>query len=740
MMVGMISILGIGYLIERNHLNNQKKVAKSIAHGLEYYLEYGERILDANARVANASNSSDLSIFMESTWQAGGYFDTIYCLDANNNITIMVPTDQRYIGLDMSNLPDLQKARGNESITVSPTAISIRTGDPMVYLIKPLAKGGYIIGELNLRLIQDDIANIENKKGKELVFIMDESGMLLGHPSSELVKQQTNMSNLDIFHNVKEGEFYDSYLYNGKRVIGSAVKVKGTGWLVIDQVPLSLFMNTYVLMVGATLIAIFSIGLTLMKNIRKQLQLFVITPLEQLSRKTNALAIGDFSEVNSLYDNTNSFAELNKLYKDFQLMSNNLQFRESALRESENRHRGLIERMPIGLFRVTLAGKVLGINPMCMFILKYPNNEELYKLNIIESYNKYAKKNGFDVIEDINDIKELRDFEINIQCYNGTSIWIQIDSYVVSNSQEQEMFIEGSIQDITERKLTEIKIKEQQELLYKAEKEKREVLEKALIMKDEFISLISHEFKTPLNVIYSAIQLIESVYFDKIPDKVKVLIGNIKQNTFRQLRLANNLLDITKMNSGQFKLNMKNIDIIFLGKAITESIELYANQKNIQVSFKSNINSKIVSIDDEKFERIILNILSNAIKFTKNGGRISVEIYENKKSNMMEIKITDTGIGIPSDKKDIIFERFGQVDSNLSRQAEGTGLGLTLVKLLVDSFGGTIQVESELEVGSTFIIMLPIREDSGYEKNDDCLDINDRLISEIKVEFSDIYL
>lgn len=139
--------------------------------------------------------------------------------------------------------------------------------------------------------------------------------------------------------------------------------------------------------------------------------------------------------------------------------------------------------------------------------------------------------------------------------------------------------MEGSIQDITERKQTEAKVKEQQEMLINAEREKREVLEKSLVMKDEF--------KTPLNVIYSAIQLIECVYLDKIPSRVQELMGNIKLNTFRKLRLANNLLDITKMISGEVKLNTRNIDIVSLSKSIVNSAEPYANQKNIEVLFKT---------------------------------------------------------------------------------------------------------------------------------------------------------
>lgn len=283
------------------------------------------------------------------------------------------------------------------------------------------------------------------------------------------------------------------------------------------------------------------------------------------------------------------------------------------------------------------------------------------------------------------------------------------------------------------------KINQQQELLYKSEKKHRELLEKDLIMKDEFITLITHEFKTPINVIYSAIQLIEHLYINKIPKRVRNLIEGIKRNTFRQLRLVNNLLDITKLHSDQLKLKLRNVDIIILTKLITESVNIYAKQKKINLDFKSNISSKNIAIDDEKYERIILNILSNAIKFTPEGGKIAVEIKENKEENTIAIYVSDTGIGIPEEKYETIFNRFGQVENNLSRQAEGSGIGLALAAMLIDILDGSIEVDSDLGVGSTFIITLPIKEEEAYEENKGYLDSDNRLINAVNVEFSDIY-
>ena len=737
MVVELIAIIGVVYLGEHNLVKHQNQVAHSISKLVDNHLDHGEKILDAVARVVETSGTDDLSIFMKSTWEAYGDFETLYYLDEDNKIKLMMPSDIRYVGFEMYNINKLNINKNKQSLIISRPFISLRTGDPTVYLVRYLSSGGCIVGELNLGLVQKEITSITSRADKDFIFIMDQNGTLLAHPSSDLVKEQTNLSNLGIFRSFLAGKSNDFYLYEKELVVGSAARVEQTGWVVVNQVPLSVFWSSYAWNVGLTFLASILIWLTLNWSLRKRLQKNVITPLEQLSQGTNALTIGDFSQVNFLSSIPTAFSELNKLSADFQFMSNNLQARETTLRESESRYRGLFNRVPIGLFRATLTGEILDINPMVMLILGYPDREELLKGNI---YNLYSAliNNGQEQVK-IENIWSLINAQVQMHRRDGTIIWVQISSHIVHDNKEQVQYLEGSIQDITQRKQTENMINVQQDLLLKSEINQRESLEKALTMKDEFISLISHELKTPLNVIYSAVQLIECVYINQIPERVKGLVGNIKQNTLRQLRLANNLLDVTSLNSGQFKLKMKNIDIVFLTRVITESVELYSSQKQIKLSFKSNVESKTISIDDEKYERIILNLLSNAIKFTKSGGAIAVTLNVNEESDFMLIKVTDTGIGIPKDKQELIFERFGQVESNLSRQAEGTGIGLSLVKLLLNILGGKIELESELGVGSTFSVMLPNKEAIESSEFESCLDIDDKLVSEIKVQFSDIY-
>ncbi len=275
--------------------------------------------------------------------------------------------------------------------------------------------------------------------------------------------------------------------------------------------------------------------------------------------------------------------------------------------------------------------------------------------------------------------------------------------------------------------------------MLQVEKEKKQYLERMIELKDDFITLISHEFKTPLTVIGTAIQAIEIFCGNELSVKGRSYLHTIKQNSLRQLRLVTNLLDITRGTADQIRLNNRDIDIVYLTKMITESVKIYAGKKDLQILFSADHDEKIVYIDDDKYERILLNILSNAIKFTPKGRSIFVRLFF--EANVINIAVTDEGVGIPKEKLEVIFEKFGQVDNSLSRQAEGSGIGLHLVKSFVERMGGSISVMSTLYEGSTFIIKLPYVPPRQEDNDNNYMDVdNSRIINTMSIEFSDIYL
>lgn len=257
----------------------------------------------------------------------------------------------------------------------------------------------------------------------------------------------------------------------------------------------------------------------------------------------------------------------------------------------------------------------------------------------------------------------------------------------------------------------------------------------------EFFSNISHELKTPINVILSAIQLLllrgsedEGNGFN---EKSAKLLNVIKQNGYRLIRLVNNLLDMSKFDSGFLKLNLCNENIVSIVEDITLSVADYIKSKGVNIIFDTDVEERIMAVDCDKIERIILNLLSNAVKFTNSGDDILVYVIDHE--DFVRISVKDTGVGIPDDKIKLIFDRFGQVDKTLTRNKEGTGIGLSLVKTLVEIHGGNISVKSKVGEGSEFIVELPVTIAEEMEKEKCSNSCNGNKVDNILIEFSDIY-
>jgi len=264
-------------------------------------------------------------------------------------------------------------------------------------------------------------------------------------------------------------------------------------------------------------------------------------------------------------------------------------------------------------------------------------------------------------------------------------------------------------------------------------------LQKLLISHEEFIANISHELKTPLNVIFSAIQLFQMYCYNGSLDErretfIKYL-DSMKVNSYRLSKLINNIVDSSKIQAGFFKLNLSNNNIVEVIEEIVMSVTTFTDCKGLNIIFDTNVEEKIIACDPEIIDRIVLNLLSNAIKFSDKGDEIFVDV---KVSNeFVQISVKDNGIGIEENNLYTIFDRFKQVDKSLSRNAEGTGIGLSLVKSIVELHGGCIYAESEFGKGSKFIVMLPckqvLKEDmlySGKVRSGD---------ESIRVELSDVY-
>lgn len=259
--------------------------------------------------------------------------------------------------------------------------------------------------------------------------------------------------------------------------------------------------------------------------------------------------------------------------------------------------------------------------------------------------------------------------------------------------------------------------------------------EEANKIKTHFISNISHELKTPINVIMSAIQLInyntkESPSYSKNKNTLAIIDDNCK----RLLRLLNNLIDVQKHELDDTKLNLSAVNVVNLIEMLVASVVPYAESKNLNLIFDTNKEDVILKVDSDKLERIILNLLSNAIKFSKPNGEIRVTLnFE----DCLYISVADNGIGIAKENLNKIFDKFTQLDTSFSRKNEGSGIGLSIVKSFVLLHNGKISVKSDLNKGTIFLIELPLTETSNIETEDASYD---NLSENVKIELSDIYI
>ncbi|WP_294390557.1 HAMP domain-containing sensor histidine kinase [uncultured Clostridium sp.] len=233
-----------------------------------------------------------------------------------------------------------------------------------------------------------------------------------------------------------------------------------------------------------------------------------------------------------------------------------------------------------------------------------------------------------------------------------------------------------------------------------------EIIDKEKFKNNYFINL-SHELRTPINVINSTVQLINSLNESKnvTNEKLNDYMNIISKNCNHLLKIINDIIDSSKIETGKYKINKENNDIVYIVEEAALNMSKFIEEKGINLIIDPDIEEKIISCDETEIERCIINLLANAVKFTEEGGEIRIYIKEIKDN--IEITVEDTGIGISKEDQEFIFKRFEQVESTEVTKVSSSGIGLTLVKYVIELHGGYIRLESEINKGSRFTIGLP---------------------------------
>ncbi len=229
--------------------------------------------------------------------------------------------------------------------------------------------------------------------------------------------------------------------------------------------------------------------------------------------------------------------------------------------------------------------------------------------------------------------------------------------------------------------------------------------------KDEFLANMSHELRTPLNGILGFSETLLEGIRGPLNEKQGQAVEIIQSSGQHLLGLINDILDVSKIESGKFEIVPETLVVNDICRSSLNFIKQLANKKSISVEYVPHPTATSIVADSKRLKQILVNLLNNAVKFTPEKGSIKLDVQADASAGLMRFSITDTGIGIAPENQQKLFKPFIQVDSSLSRQYEGTGLGLSLVKKLVEMQGGTVELKSEVGKGSCFTFTLPWQPD-----------------------------
>ncbi|MBN1662982.1 MAG: transporter substrate-binding domain-containing protein [Deltaproteobacteria bacterium] len=386
--------------------------------------------------------------------------------------------------------------------------------------------------------------------------------------------------------------------------------------------------------------------------------------------------------------------------------------RTRELIQVAKKYRDIFENAAMGIYQSTPAGRFQSANPAFAKLFGYDTPEDLMEnINDIQ-YDVYVNPDERLRFKKLfAEEGEVRGFEAQFKRRDGSLFWISIHGKAVYDDKGDILYYEGTVEDITARKEAEKELALYHEHLENLVKERtaeleiaKEKAEAADRIKSAFLATMSHELRTPLNSIigFTGIILMERV--GPLNDEQKKQLNMVRSSSQHLLALINDVLDISKIEAGQFQLAQEEVDLPPIIEKVAHSARPLAEGKGLELGCSIAPEINVVWGDARRVEQILLNLVGNAVKFTEKG---SVRIVCEADADNIRVSVIDTGIGIREEDMETIFQAFRQIDSGLSRKFEGTGLGLSISKKLAELMGGKLQATSVWGAGSIFSFSLP---------------------------------
>ena len=378
---------------------------------------------------------------------------------------------------------------------------------------------------------------------------------------------------------------------------------------------------------------------------------------------------------------------------------------EAQARQSEERFSKAFRASPIAISITRLSdGLFTDVNNSFLRLLGYSREEVIgrnaFELNI---YANAAERKR--LIQKLKERQELKDYEMTTQTKSGEVLHVLFSTETIEL--DGEAYALATILDISDRKRAEEEILKLNAELERRVQERTMQLERALRAKDEFLANMSHELRTPLNAILGLSESLSEHMAGPLNEKQERYVKTISESGTHLLSLINDILDLARIESGQVVLNINEVDLQQVCQASLRMINQQALKKEQQVTLEIDEGIGSIWVDERRLKQILVNLLSNAVKFTPAGGRLGMEVRGDRQEKRLTFTVWDHGIGISENDLTRLFQPFVQLDSSLSREAQGTGLGLTLVAQMARLHGGSVSVESQPDVGSRFTVTLP---------------------------------
>jgi len=377
-----------------------------------------------------------------------------------------------------------------------------------------------------------------------------------------------------------------------------------------------------------------------------------------------------------------------------------------ALRESEERFQAFMNHSPTASSITDEDGRIVYLSETYSRIFKMASDDAIGK-TVFELYSPEIASIFLENIRTVARTNEVVETVEPAPRLDGTLGDFLVYKFPILDASGQRL-VGGVAIDITERK----RVEEEREELLTREQAARAEAEAANRMKDEFLATLSHELRTPLNAMVGWTTLLRTRKFDETT--TARALETIDRNTKALSQLIEDLLDVSRIMTGKFRIEMRPVNLASVMDAAIDAVRSPAEAKNIQINSVFEDKVILVSGDPTRLQQIAWNLLTNAIKFTPKGGRIEIRLHRHNSD--VQITVTDTGQGIYAEFLPYLFERFRQADASITRKHGGLGLGLAIVRHLVELHGGRIRAQSPGQgQGSTFIVSLPLRTIRDYD-------------------------